>query len=48
MAITLKDIADFVQMIATAFSAPLFYSFTAMIGFAVAIGVKRLIVDGYQ
>jgi hypothetical protein len=45
MPISIKDIADFIQMVVTGFEAPLYYGFTCMMGFAVACGVKRLFLE---
>lgn len=43
--ITVSDIGDFLQITVTAFQSPLFLAFVIMITFAVALGIKRMVVD---
>jgi hypothetical protein len=45
-ALTVTDIADFLQMVETAFADPLFFAFCAMILFAIMYHIKCLLVDG--
>lgn len=43
---SLSDLGDFINMIEHGFANSLFYGFTCMIAFAVAVYIKCLIVDG--
>lgn len=39
------EVVQAVSVLFNAFSAPLFLAFTAMISFAVALGIKRLVLE---
>lgn len=45
--VNLGDIGTFLQSVLHAFQDPIFYAYVLMLSFAIALGIKRILIGGW-